>query len=169
MFSPIIRVTLFVALLGAATSSFVTGNDFGGVALLLVSIFIILDYYRSGSVWIAFRNLRKGNFERAEKHLSQTKYNKWLRNTHKSSYHTIEGYLYLQKNDLSNALKCFVKGAEFGFRSSQDRVMNFINQVNILIKLEKINPAKKKFIELKELNSKGFEKEIKRLNQYFDA
>ncbi len=169
MFSPIIRVALFIALIGAAVMTFMEGNDFGAVALVLGALYVFVDYYRSGSVWVAFRHLRRGNFELAEKHLKQTKYNKWLRNTHKSSYHTIEGYLFLQKGQLEKAYKAFEQAEEFGFRSPKDRALNLINQVNVLVKIGKKQIAKKKFAALKEMNTNGFEEEIRKLNQLFNA
>ena len=168
MFSPIIRLTLFITIIGAAIISFIKGKDFGGVALILGAVYVAVDYYRSGSVWVAFRHLRKGRFDLAQKHIKQTKYTKWLRNTHKSSYHTIEGYLALQNNHLDKASKSFAKAEEFGFRSPRDRAMNFINQINVLVKLGKKTSAKKKFLELKELNTSGFEEEIRKLNQLFN-
>ncbi len=42
MFSPIIRVALFIALIGAAVMTFMEGNDFGAVALILGALYVFV-------------------------------------------------------------------------------------------------------------------------------
>ena len=65
--------------------SFTNGKDIAGVFFLIVTVVLILDYFRSGTVWVAFRYVRKGEIEKAAQQLSHIRYYSKLRRAHKAS------------------------------------------------------------------------------------
>jgi len=155
---------LFFAVL-ATIFSFQAGNDFGAVGLLILIGFTIFDYFRSGTVWISFRYLRKGNLLAAEKHIKHTKKYKWLRVAHRASYHTVWGYIYLNKNELQSAAKEFELSLDIGLKHLKDRLIAQLNLANIYHTLKKTGAAKKALIEAKKYKVSGFEKEMKSLTK----
>jgi predicted negative regulator of RcsB-dependent stress response len=165
MVTILIRI-LFLFFASIATIiNFRNGNDFGAVIFLLLILFTVYDYFRSGTIWISFRYIRKGNFVAAEKHIKHTKKFKWLKPAHHASYHTVLGYISLHKNELKTAAEEFEKSLEIGLKHTQDRLMAQINLASIYHRLKKPDAAKKALEEAKNYKVPGFDKEIKELSK----
>lgn len=145
--------------------SFQRGYDFAGVTLCLLLLFTIYDYFRSGTIWISFRYVRKGDFKSAEKHIKQTKHYKWLKPAHKASYHTVLGYIDLHKNNLKQAAQEFETSLDIGLKHNNDALMTQINLASIYHRLKKPDSAKKALSEAKKYKGGGFEQEIKQLTK----
>tara|TARA_B100000809_G_scaffold209199_2_gene212093 strand:+ start:150 stop:659 length:510 start_codon:yes stop_codon:yes gene_type:complete len=165
MVTVLVRIVFLFFAIITTVFSFQNGNDFGGVALLIVVIFTVFDYFRSGTVWVSFRYIRKGDFISAERHIKQTKNYSWLRVAHQASYHTVWGYIYLHKNELKDAAKEFEKSLDIGLKHVQDRLIAQLNLASIYYRLKKPDAAKKALEEAKLYKVPGFDKEIKELNK----
>ena len=165
MVTVLVRVVFLFFTLIAMIISFQKGNDFGAIALLLLTIFTIFDYFRSGTVWASFRYIRKGDFKSAEKHIKQTKKHKWLRVAHRASYHTVLGYIALHNNKLEDAATEFENSLSIGLKHVQDRLMAHLNLASIYHRLKKLNDAKNALTEAKKFKVPGFDKEIKELSK----
>ncbi len=165
MVTTLVRIVFILLASIACFLSFQRGNDLGGVALLLLIIFVIVDYFRSGTVWVSFRYIRKGDFKSAEKHISEIKKPEWLRTAHRASYHTVLGYIALHKNELKIASQEFEESLDTGLKHTQDRLIAQINLATIYHRLKRPDSARKALAETKKYKVKGFEKELKELNK----
>lgn len=148
--------------------NFKNGNDFSAVLFILLILFTVYDYFRSGTIWVSFRYIRKGNFAAAEKHIKHTKKINWLKPAHRASYHTVLGYIALHKNELKVAADEFEQSSTIGLKHVQDRLMAQLNLASIYHRLKKPDAAKKALEEAKKYKVTGFEKELKELSKKID-
>lgn len=160
-----VRLAAIAFSIFASGLSFSNGKDMAGIAFLILLTVLLLDYFRSGTVWVAFRYVRKGEIEKAEQQLSHIKYYNKLRPAHKASYHIVKGYIALNKNELNAATDEFLEAIAIGPKHAQDKVMCYLNLTNIYIKQKKLGFARETLNEAKTLKVKGFEEEFKRFNR----
>ena len=165
MVTVLVRIVFVLLASIACIVSFKNGNDFGAVALLLLVVFAVFDYFRSGTVWVSYRYIGKGDFKSAEKHISHIKKPEWLRVAHRASYHTVLGYISLHKNELKIASQEFGKSLDIGLKHANDRLMAQINLASIYHRLNKPTSAKKALAEAEKYKVSGFEKELKNLRK----
>ena len=165
MVTVLVRIVFVLFTIIAMLISLKNGNDFGAVALSILIVFTVFDYFRSGTVWVSFRYIRKGNFNSAETHIKHTKKYKWLRVAHRASYHTVLGYIALHKNELKIAAEEFEKSLTIGLKHAKDRLIAQLNLAAIYHRLKKPDAAKKALEEAKKFKVPGFDKEIKDLSK----
>jgi len=73
MFTPIIRVILIIVSLIAATY-FNSKEDFANMSMMLIAGgLFIYGYYKYGTVFAAFQQMRKDNLKKAEELISKLK------------------------------------------------------------------------------------------------
>ena len=168
MISVLLRVIFIFFACLVVIINFKNSNDFSAVIFILLILFTVYDYFRSGTIWVAFRYVRKGNFASAEKHIKHTKKITWLKTAHRASYHTVLGYLALHKNELRVAADEFEQSLAIGLKHVQDRLMAQLNLASIYHRLKKPNAAKKALEEAKKFKVPGFEKELKELSKKID-
>jgi hypothetical protein len=73
------------------------------VCLFAGSALIAVGYFRNGTVWIAFRALKSGRSDRAERLIAKTRNPSWLSAGQRAYYELLKGTLAGEKGDLSAA------------------------------------------------------------------
>ena len=127
MFTPTLRIIfIFLSLLIAA---FLYSKE---EYVIMVPIFIsvslfILDYFKSGTVYIAFKELKKGNLKKAEKLILKTKNPEGLSKGQKGYYYFITGFIAMNKENSELAYSELSKALKIGLRTENDTSIVLLN------------------------------------------
>lgn len=169
MFTPLIRVVLVLSSLGMAIL-FYLREDYAntGLSLLAVGLFIY-GYFKYGTVYAAFQQLKKGNFDKAEKLISKIRNPKDLSKQQKGYYYFTTGLIASEKNKLDFAKSELNKALEFGLRTKNDTSIVILNLANIEYELRELSLAKEyldklKDYELKQLVKTEMDKLTEKIN-----
>lgn len=169
MFTPIIRIILIASCLGMAIL-FYSKEDFGNMGLtLLAAGLFIYGYYKYGTVYAAFQQLKKNNFEKAEELITKVKNPSSLTKGHKSYYHFTKGLIASKKEEWDYGYSELTKALEIGLRTKNDTSIVLLNLADIEFERKKFNEAERFLIKLKEFELKPLVKEeadrlIKKIN-----
>jgi tetratricopeptide (TPR) repeat protein len=168
MYNPIIRIVLgaFGALLAWY---FYSLNDIPNMLLCLVALALVIwGYFKNGTVYVAFRHLQKGNYQKAEHLLNKVKKPEILKKSQKSYYHFTKGFIELNKDSLKASKGEFLKVLELGLRTENDTSIVSINLALIEMKLGNFDEALLYINKTKELNYKPALKfEIERVEKEY--
>lgn len=88
---------------------------------LPVPVLFAVGYFRYGTVWLAFRAMRKGHIDRVRRLVAQIKWPSFLNSQHRAYLHWLKGSLALADGDATGAcglLQCALHGK---LRTSNDR------------------------------------------------
>jgi hypothetical protein len=102
VFSPAFRLLLVIACL-AGTAVLVRAGSPAGWALLIPAVFLLLGYWRKGSVWLARRAYLAGNLRRMDRRLRWTRAPDHLAAPERAYYEFLKGVSARRKGDLVNA------------------------------------------------------------------
>ncbi|MCP4442501.1 MAG: hypothetical protein GY810_26645 [Aureispira sp.] len=123
MFTPIIRLTLIFVSFIFILLMYSYGH-YPEVGIGILTIFLLLwGYFRSGTVYLAFRHLMQGNYAKAEERLNQTKKPRWLNNSQKSYYHFARGLILANNRELTKSSEHFLEALQLGLRTSNDQTI----------------------------------------------
>ncbi len=169
MFTPFIRIILIVSCFGMAIL-FYSKDDFENMAMTLVAAGLFAyGYFRYGTVYAAFRHLKKNNLKKAEKLISTIKNPNRLTKGHKSYYHFTKGIIASEKKEWDSSYTELTKALEIGLRTKNDTSIVLLNLVEIEFERKKLNEAedyldKLKAFELKPLVKEEADKLIEKIN-----
>ena len=114
MFTPLIRVILVIFSIILAFS-FYTKDDFLNMSLMLMAGgLIIYGYFKYGTVYAAFQQVKRENIEKAEKLISKIKNPDKLTKGHKSYYYFTTGIIALEKKELNKSHNDLTKALNIG-------------------------------------------------------
>lgn len=131
MLYPRIRLLLaLVLLVYAIFVLFTFGMGRAWFAFLAVGL-LILTHFIYGTVWASFRQLQKGNFEKAENLINQIKRPDWLAKSAKSYYFLVQGIILMNKKDLDKGKDLLRKALEHGLRTQNDQALVLLNMAHI--------------------------------------
>ena len=109
MFTPILRVILVVFSLIAAIY-FYTKQDFANMSMMLIAGgLFIYGYFKYGTVYAAFQQMKKDNIKKAEELISKIKNPDKLTKGHKSYYYFTTGIIALEKKEYEKSLQTLQK------------------------------------------------------------
>lgn len=131
MYTPLIRITLMLASISFALYFYLTKDYINMTCSLLGTGLIISGYFRNGTVYIAWQNLKKGKNKRAEELISKIKYPNYLSKGQKSYYHFTKGLLYSEKKEWENSLAELSKALEIGLRTKNDTAIALLNMAEV--------------------------------------
>jgi len=149
-----------------AVYQFVQGNIGNGIALILLSLFPVLLYFRNEFILLTFLRLRKQDFEGMEKWLSKIADPETaLLRKQQGYYNYMYGVIYTRKN-LTQAEKYFRKALQLGLTMDYDKAMVKMSLAGIMIQKRKKREAQELLTEAKKLDKQNMMTEqIKMLQQ----
>ena len=102
MFTPLVRL-LLIGLNTAVGILALPRYPMLAAGLCLSSALFVLGYFRHGTVWLAFRAIRKGQVDRADSLIRRTHNPSWLDARQRTYYELLKGALAGERGDLEAA------------------------------------------------------------------
>ena len=169
MFTPKTRVIILIGCIILGGISFYQGKFFALIVAILFTLINIYGYFRQGTVYLAFRTLKKGDYEKAIEQLKLTRYVKLLSKTQKSYYYFVRGFINMAKGKLNEGKEDFKLSLEKGLRMPNDRALAWANLAFINHRQKNKVKARECLSEAKKHKAKKeVKKEIERLDAAID-
>ena len=172
MFTPIIRIVLVIFSLVAA-AYFYSKEDFVNMSIMLLAGgLFIYGYFKYGTVYAAFQQIKKDNVKKAEELISKIKNPDKLTKGHKGYYYFTTGIIALEKKEFEKSHSDLTQALDIGLRTENDKSIVLLNLANIELLRKDYNKAieyikKVRLLKLKPLvesETNRIEKEIKTLH-----
>jgi hypothetical protein len=169
MFTPFIRIVLIIACLGMSIL-FYLREDYINAGLTIAAAGLFgYGYFKYGTVYAAFQELKKENFDKAEKLISKIKSPNNLSKQQKSYYHFTTGIIASEKKEFDFAKSELMQALEIGLRTKNDTSIVLLNLADIEYELTEFSSAKDylnklKDYELKPLVKSEMDKLIEKIN-----
>lgn len=122
--------------------------------MFLAAGLIIYGHYRYGTVYIAFQELKKENYDKAEKLISKIKNPDLLSNGQKSYYHFIQGAIASNKDEWEKSYFEWSKAIEIGLRTENDTSIALLNLANVELERKNFDKANDFIAKVRGLNIK---------------
>ena len=164
MYAPWLRILIGTLGLILAYFYYSVGSNLS-VALMLTGVALVVwGYFKNGTIYLAFRKLKKEDYEGAERSLNQTKYPELLKNGQKGYFHFIKGFIESNRNDYNKSLNHFREALKFGLRTDNDQAIVRLSIAEIEIERKNYDNAREELKVVKGLKYKqALESEILRL------
>ena len=164
MYNPIIRIIFGILGLLMAWNFYSVGNMLNFYLMLGAVGLVIWGYFKNGTVFIAFRALKKENYKKAEQLLSKIKNPNYLKKSQKSYYHFTKGFIELNKENLNESFNEFTNALAIGLRTENDTSIVTLNLANIELERKNYQQAIYYLNKTKDLKYKPvLEPEIERI------
>ncbi len=169
MFTPFIRIILVIICLVVSIWFYFLGNfTYAGLMLFAAGLFIY-GYFKYGTVFIAFQQLKKENFAKAERLISKINTPNNLSKKQKSYYHLTKGLIEFKKNKLDVAKSELNKALKIGLGSKNDTSILLLYLAIVEYELRNLSSAneyikKLKNFDLKPLIKSEMDKLIEKIN-----
>jgi len=131
MFTPKTRLIILIGCLILGSISFYQGKIYAVILAALFAMTNVYGYFRQGTVYLAFKTLKKGDYEKAMEQLELTRFIKLLSKTQKSYYYFVRGFINMAKGLLNEANEDFKLSIDKGLRLSNDRALAWSNLASI--------------------------------------
>ena len=112
-----------------------------GVLLISSALLIIYGYFRHGTVWKAFQSIKRNNFAKANKDLSQISKPDLLSKSQKGYYYWALGLIKLKDNELNMAEEYIRNALDFGVRTENDIALLNFNLAQIFYQKEQFQES----------------------------
>ena len=159
MFNKNIKLVIAALLVITATWQFTEGNIGNGIFILLITLIIVLLYFKNEYILLAFLKLRKQDFEGATKILNKIKNPETALVRKQQGYYNYLNGLMLSQTNLNAAEKYLKKAVELGLSMDQDMAMAKLNLAGIAMSKNKKLEAEKLLGEAKKLDKQGMLKD----------
>jgi len=154
MLTPTIRLILVITSLVIATFLY-SKEDFQNMSMMIVAAALfIYGYFKYGTVYAAFQQVKKENLKKAEKLISKVKNPDLLSKEHKSYYHFTTGIIALEKKEWEKSYSELTKALNIGLRTENDTSIVLLNLANIELERKNFTQANEFIKKVKELNLK---------------
>jgi len=154
MFNPIIRIILVIVSLITAVF-FYSKEDFANMSMMLLAAgLIIYGYFKYGTVYAAFQQMKKDNIKKAEELITKIKNPDILSKGQKSYYYFTTGIIALEKQELEKSYSELTKALNIGLRTENDKSIVLLNLANIELIRKNFNQASEFIERVRELNLK---------------
>ena len=131
MFTPFFRLLLVLVNLVLVIFFFLR-EDFLSMFLILISTgLFVYGYFRYGTVYLAFQQLKKENYDKSEKLISKIKNPSMLSANQKSYYHFAQGIIASNKRDWDKSASDLNKALTIGLRTENDISIALLNLANV--------------------------------------
>ncbi len=141
MYTPRVRVFL-IAIAVAGGMLFLPTQPHVAYALFFSVVLFIIGYFRSGTVWLAFRAFRKGQVDRAGRLINHIPYPDWLSAQFQAYYHWMRGTMELQAHQPKAAVEHLQRSFEGRLRTSNARSGVAATMVQAWIEIGDLDQAK---------------------------
>lgn len=166
MYNKYIKLVIAAAILVWATFQFIESNIMNGISLVLLAGIFVLFYFKNEFILLAFWQLRKQNFEGADKWLN------YIKNPSASLVSKQEGYynflkgIMLSQTNITKAEKFFKKALKLGLNMKHDIAMAKLQLAGIALTKRRKREATTLINEAKKLDTQGvLTEQIKMLKQ----
>ena len=154
MFTPAIRVILVILSL-IASVYFYTKEDFANMSMMLIAGgLFIYGYFKYGTVYAAFQQVKKDNIKKAEELISKIKNPEKLTNGHKSYYYFTTGIIALDNKEFEKSHSDLTQALNIGLRTENDKSIVLLNLANIELLKKNYTEANEFIKKARELNLK---------------
>ena len=154
MFTPTIRVILIIFSL-IASAYFYTKEDFANMSMMLIAGgLFIYGYFKYGTVYAAFQQMKKENIKKAEELISEIKNPEKLTKGHKSYYYFTTGIIALEKKEFEKSHSDLTQALNIGLRTENDKSIVLLNLANIELLEKNYNEANEYIKRVRELDLK---------------
>ena len=154
MFTPITRVILVVFSLIAA-AYFYSKEDFAIMSMMLIAGgLFIYGYFKYGTVYTAFQQIKKANIKKADELISKINNPDKLTKGHKSYYYLTTGIIALEKQELEKSHSDLTQALNIGLRTENDKSIVLLNLANIELLRKNYNKANEYIKKVRELDLK---------------
>ena len=127
-----------------------------GVVLVILSAFPIFLFFKNENILLAFWQLRKQNFDKANKFLGNIKnFETELHNNQYGYYHYLIGLTTAQENNPAKTEALMKKALDYGLNMKHDRAMATLNLAAGAMAKGRRQDAQKLLEEAKRLDSAG--------------
>lgn len=159
MFNKNIKLILSALLVGLAVWQFSEKNIGNGIFLLLITIIIVLLYFKNEIIILAFLKLRKQDFPGAQKWLAKIKNPETaLVKKQQGYFYYLSGLMVVQTN-LNQAEKHFRKAISLGLNMKADLALAKLNLAGIAMTKRRKTEATLLLNEAKKLDKHNMLKE----------
>jgi len=140
-------------------------NVYGFLVMCAVLIINVYGYFRQGTVYLAFKQLRTGDHVKATETLALTKRVNWLSKTQQAYYHFVKGYLEMAKGHVDTAKEAFLESVNIGLRIQNDQAMAYANLATLYHRTKNKVKAREFLAKTNSLKvKKQTKKELERLD-----
>jgi len=151
---------VFAVLLFATTIWQFSQNNIGnGIFLILLTLFVVLLYFKNELIIMAFLKLRKQDFAGAQKWLDKIKNPKAILVRKQQGYYYYLNGLLVVQNNLNQAEKHFRKAIELGLNMNADLALAKLNLAGIAMTKRRKYEATTLLNEAKKLDKQNMLKE----------
>lgn len=166
MYSPIVRLVLALFTIAMGVFYYSKGNIQSALMMLIALALFVSGYFFNGTVYAAFRQLKKQNFEKAKSILAKTKHPNALKKSQRAYYYFVSGFIALNEKRLNDSFNDLTTALDLGLRTENDRSIALLNLANIEIERNNSLNAKGYIERALELNcSELVLLELKKLNE----
>ncbi|WKK87395.2 hypothetical protein QYS48_12005 [Marivirga arenosa] len=139
--------------------------------LLLGTICLIVwGYFKNGTVYLAFQELKKENYEKVENLLAKIRRPELLKKSQKSYFHFTKGFIDLNKQNFDSAYENLKSALSLGLRTQNDTSIVTLNLAAMEIERKNLEEARNYLKQTKGLKHKLILKsEIERIESEIDA
>ena len=125
----------------------------GAWYLYAASAILLATHFLFGSVWAAFRKLRRGKLDEAEVLLNDIHRPKWLAKSPRAYYHFARGMIALQKKELPEGEKHLLEAMNTGLRTENDSALAALNLAHIYYVEKRVDDSKSYLARAKSFDS----------------
>jgi len=166
MFTPVGRLALLLASAALSVWCFDQGIPVAAWMFVVAAVLVPYGHFRYGSVWLAFRQIQRGNIERGRRLLAATPNPRWLGRQERGFYHFGNGVIALRDDDLSRAEEELRRALEFSVRSTHNAAMVHVLLTRIYLDTNRVENARESLREAERLpHQSDLDAEIARLSQ----
>jgi tetratricopeptide (TPR) repeat protein len=159
MFHKNIKLALVVLLFGTAIWQFTDREIGNGIFLILLSLLVLLFYFKNEFILLAFLKLRKQDFEGAKKWLAKIKNPEGALVRKQQGYYNYLSGLMVSQTNLNLAEKHFKKAIELGLSMDADLALAKLNLAGIAMTKRRKVEATQLLSEAKKLDKHNMLKE----------
>lgn len=159
MFTPTTRIFLIVLNLIFASFYFFQDKIGLGSGFLVAAALFVYGYFKDGTVYLAFKHLKKQQFDKAEQLLAKIKNPELLAKSQKAYYHFSRGIIAAHSAQWSDCLSELQLATINGLRTENDKSIALLGMAEAAFELNQIPTAKAYVEQAKKLKIKPLVKQ----------
>jgi predicted negative regulator of RcsB-dependent stress response len=154
MYSPKIRIIISILGLYMAWNFYSSGNMTSTFMVLIGVGLVFWGYFKNGTVYLAFQQLKKENYDKAEQLLAKISKPELLKKSQKGYYHFTKGFIEMNKQNTDAAFTELSSALSIGLRTQNDTSIVTLNLASIELERKNLGAAKNFLERTKALDHK---------------
>ena len=131
MFTPKTRLIIIIGCAILTALSIYQDKTYAAIAAFSFILITAYGYIRQGTVYMAFKFIRKNEIQKAEEALALTTKINWLSKTQKGYYYFVKGFIDTARGRVEEAKSAYEKALEIGLRLSNDAALAYANLASL--------------------------------------